>query len=39
MEGRRRVLGEEHKKTLGSLNNLGVLLTIMKDYERSLDYY
>ena len=39
MEGRRRVLGEEHKKTLASLTNMGVLLDNMEDYEGALDYY
>ena len=39
LEGRRRVLGEEHKDTLGSLNNMGVLLHNMEDYEGSLSYY
>ena len=37
---RRRVLGEEHKDTLTSLNNMGVLLEEgLKDYEGALDYY
>ena len=39
LEGRRRVLGEEHKDTLSSLNNMGVLLANMEDYEGALDYY
>ena len=38
-EGRRRVLGEEHKKTLGTLNNMGYLLQHMEDYEGALDYF
>ena len=39
LEGRRRVLGEEHKDTLASMNNMGVLLHKMEDYEGSLDYF
>ena len=35
----RRVLGEEHKKTLGLLNNMGNLLHNMEDYEGALGYY
>ena len=38
LEGRRRVLGKEHKDTLMSLNNIGVLLKNMKDYKGALDY-
>ena len=38
-EGRRRVLGEEHKKTLDSLKNMGIVLNDLKDYEGALDYY
>ena len=34
-----RVLGEEHMDTLDSLNNMGVLLQLMKDYEGALGYY
>ena len=32
LEGRRRVLGAEHKKILDSLKDMGVVLNIMKDY-------
>ena len=39
LEGRRRVLGEEHKDTLASLNNMGVVVRAMDDNEGSLDYY
>ena len=39
LEGRRRVLGAEHKKTLDSLNNMGNVLANMEDYEGALDYY
>ena len=39
LEGQRRVLGEEHKKTLDSLNNMGVILAMMKDYGEALSYY
>ena len=39
LEGRTRVLGDEHKKTLGSLNNMGNLLHNMEDYEGALGYY
>ena len=39
LEGRRRVLGDEHKDTLVSLNNMGVVLDLMKDSEGALDYY
>ena len=33
LEGRRRVLWEEHKDTLGSVMNMGIILTNMEDYE------
>ena len=39
LEGRRRVLGEEHSYTLGSMNNMGIILCKMEDYEGSLGYY
>jgi len=37
--GQEKVLGEDHKKTLGSLNNLGTVYHKMKDYEKALEYY
>ena len=39
LEGRRRLLGAEHKKTLTSLNNTGIVLKNMEDYEGALGYY
>ena len=39
LEGQRRVLGEEHKKTLDSLNNMGNLLADMEDNQGSLSYF
>ena len=39
MEGYRRVLGDKHKHTLMSLNNMGNVLCNMKDYEGALGYY
>ena len=39
MEGRRRVLGEKHKKTLDLLNNMGAILGNIKDYQGALGYY
>ena len=39
LEGSRRVLGEEHKNTLDSLNNMGAVLQDLKDYEGALVYY
>ena len=39
LEGKRRVLGEEHKKILDSLNNQGIVLDELKDYEGALAYY
>ena len=39
LERSRRVLGEEHKKTLASLSNIGNLLQKMDDYEGALDCY
>ena len=39
LEGQRRALGEEHKKTLDSLNNMGAVLQLMTDYEGALDHY
>ena len=38
LEGRRRVLGEEHKKTLDSMKNMGAPLFHMEDYKGALDY-
>ena len=39
LEGKRSVHGDEHKNTLGTLNNTGILLDNMKDYEGALGYY
>ena len=39
LKGRKRVLVDEHKETIGTLNNLGDALHSMKDYEGALDYY
>ena len=39
LEGRKRVLAEEHKDTLASLNSMGVVLQHTKDYAGALDYY
>ena len=39
LEGRRRVLGEEHRDTLASLNNLGAEHGLLKEYEGALGYY
>jgi tetratricopeptide (TPR) repeat protein len=40
LEGRRRVLGDKHKDTLATMNNMGALLKNMEDdYEGALDYY
>ena len=39
LEGYRRVLGEEHKSTLGTLNNMGAVLQNIEDYAGSLDYF
>ena len=39
LEDRNRVLGAEHKKTLGTLNNLGTHLQDIEDYEGALDYH
>ena len=39
LEGRRRVLGEEHIATLTWLNNLGGILHYMEDYKGALNYY
>ena len=33
------MLGKEHKKTIMSLNNTGLVLQEMEDYEGALDYY
>ena len=38
LEGRRSVLRAEHKKTLGSLYNLGLVLHFVEDYEGAQDY-
>ena len=39
LEGRRRVLREEHKNTFAPLGNLGIVLKNVEDYEVSMDYY
>ena len=39
LKERRRVLWEEHKDTLASLNNIGCLLDNMGEYRGALDYY
>ena len=40
LEGLRRVLGDEHKTTLTTMYNMGVLLNDgLKDYEGAVDYY
>ena len=39
LEGRRRVLGEEYRKTLASLSIISVVHGMMKEYEGELDYY
>ena len=39
LEGRRRVLGAEHKDTLDSPNKTGAVLQQMEDYEGALDCY
>lgn len=39
LEGRRRVLGEEHKDSLFSLNYMWLVLNELKDYTGALDYY
>ena len=39
LEGRKRVLGDEHKDTIASLNNMGALLGNTNDYEGELGYY
>ena len=37
--GRRRVLGEKHKDTLCTLNNLGIVLQMIQDWQGALDYF
>ena len=39
LEGRRSVLAEEQKETLGSQNNIGIIFDKLKDYEGALNYY
>ena len=39
LEGRRRVLGDEHKLTLDSLNCMGGITHILKDFDASTGYY
>ncbi|MCH8242827.1 MAG: serine/threonine protein kinase, partial [Planctomycetes bacterium] len=36
---RRRVLGDDHPDTLGSINNMGVLLGVMGKLEEAMPYY
>ena len=37
--GQEKVLGEDHKDTLTTVNNLGEVYREMKDYEKALEYY
>ena len=39
LEGRRTVLGDEHKGTLTSLDNMKVIPDLMRDYKGELDCY
>ena len=39
LEGKRRVLAEEHRETLNSLNYMGLVLSAMEDYGGALDYH
>ena len=39
LEGRRRVLGNDHPDTLGSINNMGSVLDSLGRYEEALPYY
>ena len=40
MAGRETVLGEDHKDTVGTVNNLGALYNDrLKDYEMALEYF
>ena len=34
-----KVLGEDHKLTLMSLNNLGGVYSILKNHEKAMEYY
>jgi tetratricopeptide (TPR) repeat protein len=38
-EGQVKVLGEDHKDTLMTVNNLGIVYHKLKDYEKALEYY
>ena len=33
------MLGEDHRETLGSLNNLGAVYHELENYEKALEYY
>ena len=39
LAGRTTVLGEDHKSTLATLNNLGVVYRRLENYEKALEYY
>ncbi|GMI11016.1 hypothetical protein TrVE_jg3300 [Triparma verrucosa] len=40
LAGREKVLGEDHKDTLGTVNNLGTVHNVgLKNYEKALEYY
>ena len=39
LAGREKVLGEDHKKTLMTVNNLGNVYYGLQDYEKALEYY
>ncbi|GMH88056.1 hypothetical protein TL16_g11045 [Triparma laevis f. inornata] len=39
LAGQMKVLGEDHKDTLFTLNNLGIVYDELKDYEKALEYY
>ena len=39
LAGQMKVLGEDHKDTLSTLHNLGLVYVQLENYEKSLEYY
>ena len=37
--GQTKVLGEDHKDTLGTFNNLGIIYFSLENYEKALEHY